>query len=222
MARKDDPGSQAVLVIRLGRFGSSVAATLSSSGREVLALEKDPVLAQQWSHRFTVVEGDSTSRDVLEQLGAHEFPVVVVGIGTSLEASVLTTANLVDMKIPQIWAKATSRDHGRILKRIGAHRSVYPEFDAGQRVAHMVSGRMLDYIEMEDDFTIVKMRPPMELHGFSIAQTRVRERYGVTIIGVKSPGESFEYAVPETRIGPDDILVVSGNAELLDAFANRP
>src|SRR3712207_6570674 len=137
-------------------------------------------------------------------------------------ASVLITGNLVDLETPQIWAKAISNEHARILQRIGAHHVVLPEADAGARVAHLVSGKMLDYIEVEDGFTIVKMRPPKETQGFTIGQTKIRERYGVTVVGVKSPGRDFVYAEPDTRISPDDLLVVSGHADLLERFAARP
>lgn len=210
----------AVLVVGLGRFGTAIASTLDSLGRDVLAIEKDPELVQQWSHRFRIVECDATNLDALDQAGAREFSVAVVGVGTSLEASVLATANLVDLGMQQIWAKATSRAHGRILRRIGAHHVVYPEYDAGARVAHMLSGRMLDYIEMEDGFSIIKMRPPREIQGFTMEESRIRERYGVRIIGVKAPGQPFEYSTPETRIGPDDIIIVSGDEALLEEFAN--
>ena len=98
---------------------------------------------------------------------------------------------------------------------------MYPEFDAGARVAHMVSGKMLDYIEMEDGFSIIKMHPPRDIQGFTIAESRIQERFGVTIIGVKSPGQPFEYTRPETRVSPEDIIIVSGDSELLEAFANR-
>ncbi len=155
--------------------------------------------------------------------GRGTLSVAVVGVGQRhpRESSVLVTANLVDVGMHQIWAKAISRSHGRILRRIGAHHVVYPEFDAGARVAHMLSGKMLDYIEMEDGFSIIKMYPPRDIQGFAISESRVRERFGVTIIGVKSPGQSFEYTQPETRIGPEDIIIVSGDSGLLEAFANR-
>lgn len=211
------------LVIGLGRFGSAVAATLTQSGREILALESDPAIVRQWTGRIPLVEADATDIEALEQVGATEFGSAVVGVATSLEASVLITANLVDMGVPQIWAKAISRPHGRILRRIGAHHVIYPEFDAGQRAAHLVSGRMLDYFEMEKGgFTIVKMHPPKELHGFTLRETKVRSRYGVSVFGLMSPGEPFEYATPDTLVGADDILVVGGDASLLERFANRP
>lgn len=214
--------TDSTLVIGLGRFGSAVAATLDSLGREVLAVETNPAIVRQWSGRIPLVEADATDMEALEQLGATDFGTAVVGVASSLEASVLITGNLVDLDTPQIWAKAISRPHGRILRRIGAHHVVYPEFDAGQRAAHLVSGRMLDYIEMEKNgFTIVKMRPPAELHGFTIGESRVRTRYGVTIVGLMSPGEPFEYATPDTLVSPDDVLVVGGDAALLERFANR-
>ncbi|WP_194949173.1 potassium channel family protein [Actinomyces trachealis] len=219
-----DPSAHndSTLVIGLGRFGSAVAATLDRLGREVLAVEHDPVIVRQWSGRIPLVEADATDMEALEQLGAVEFGTAVVGLSSSLEASVLITGNLVDLGTPQIWAKATSRAHGRILRRIGAHHVVYPEFDAGQRAAHLVSGRMLDYIEMEKGgFTIVKMHPPTELHGFTIGDAKVRSRYGVTVFGLMSPGEPFEYAQPDTLVSADDVLVVGGDAALLERFANR-
>ena len=107
--KKKQIDDDAVLVVGLGRFGTAIASTLDGLGREVLAIERDPVLVQQWSHRFRIIEGDATSADALEQAGAREFGVAVVGIGSSLEASVLATANLADLGMKQIWAKAKSR-----------------------------------------------------------------------------------------------------------------
>ena len=211
-----------VLVIGLGRFGSAIASTLEALGRDVLAVEKSPDLVAQWAGRVPLVEADATNPEALEQLGARDFHVAVVGVGSYLEASVLITGNLVDLGTPQIWAKAISNEHARILQRIGAHHVVLPEADAGARVAHLVAGKMLDYIEVEDGFTIVKMRPPRELQGFTIAQTKVTDRYGVTIIGVKSPGVDFVHAESDTRISANDLIIVSGHAELLERFAARP
>lgn len=210
------------LVIGLGRFGTALAMTLDRLGQDVLAVEKSPHIVMQLSDRLPIVEADASNPEALDQLGAKNFSVAVVGVGTSLEASVLITGNLVDLGTPQIWAKAVSSEHGRILQRIGAHHVVFPETDAGSRVAHLVSGKLLDYIEVEDGFTIVKMRPPKETQGFTVAQSKVRERYGVTVIGVKSPGQEFVYAEPETRISANDLLIVSGHTDLLDRFAARP
>ena len=211
-----------VLVIGLGRFGSAIATTLEDLGRDVLAVERSAMLVKQYTGRFPLVEADATNPEALVQVAAKDFSVAVVGVGTSLEASVLITGNLVDLGTPQIWAKAISPEHGRILERIGAHHVVLPEADAGARVAHLVSGKLLDYIEVEDNFTIVKMRPPTETHGFTLEQSRIRTRYGVTVLGVKSPGIEFTHATADTRIQANDILIVSGHADLLERFAQRP
>ena len=125
-----------VLVIGLGRFGSAVAAQLRVQNKEVLAIERDPELVQKWSGVLThVVSADATDIDTLHQLGADDFGSAVVGVGTSIEASVLITANLVDLGVERIWAKAITPAHGKILERIGAHHVVYPEADAGRRAA---------------------------------------------------------------------------------------
>ena len=212
-----------VLVVGLGRFGSATALQLIQQGREVLGVERDPALVQKMSGQLThVVEADATDIDALRQLGAAEFSSAVVGVGTSIESSVLTTANLVDLGIDRIWAKAISPAHGKILARIGAHHVIFPEADAGRRTAHLVSGRLLDYIEFDDDFAIVKMYPPRETQGFSLGESDIRSKYGVTVVGVKSPGEDFTYARPETTVSSRDLLIVSGHVDLIERFAARP
>lgn len=223
MAESDWQSSSGTLVIGLGRFGSAVASTLDRLGRETLAVEKDPAKIQQFTGRIPLIEADASNAEALEQLGARDFSAAVVSVGSSLEASVLITANLVDLGMPSIWAKATSREHGRILRRIGAHHVVYPEFDAGQRTAHLVSGRMLDYIEMDKQgFAIMKMRPPKEFQGFTLEESDIRARYGVNVLGILKPGMGFAYASADTRIDREDIIIVSGDGALLEYFANRP
>jgi trk system potassium uptake protein TrkA len=220
LANKDSANN--VLVIGLGRFGAALADMLDNLDIEVLAVERDPDVVERWSKRLPVVEADASDARALDQVGAKDFTAAVVGVGTSLEASVLITGNLVDIGISEIWAKAISAEHARILTRIGAHHVVLPETESGRRVAHIVGGRMLDYIEVEDGFTVVKMRPPQETHGFTLDELALQDQYGVHVIGVKAPGVDFEYATPQTRIHRDDLLVVAGDSELLDRFAQRP
>jgi len=216
-------GFDGTLVCGLGRFGSATADALVRMGRAVLAVDRDPRLVQHWSSRLTrVVEADSTDAEALRELGCKDFPVAVVAIGTSVESSVLTAVALVDLGIPQIWAKALTVPHGKILERIGVGHVIYPEADAGRRVAHLVGGRLMDYIEFDDGFAIVKMHPPLETQGFTLTESRVREKYGVTVVGVKSPNQDFTYAQPNTRVARHDILIVSGRSELVERFAARP
>ena len=212
-----------VLVIGLGRFGASIALTLEKLGTQVLAIDTDEELVQKHSGQLThVVRADATQPEVLDQIGAGDFSLAVVGVGTSIEASVLIAANLVDLGKPVIWAKAISAAHGKILQRIGCHHVVYPEADAGKRVAHLVNGRLMDFIEFDDDFAIVKMRPPREVQGLTLADSDIRRQYGVTVVGVKSPGKDFTYAVPGTMVAAHDLLIVSGRTALIEKFSQRP
>ncbi|WP_114853699.1 TrkA family potassium uptake protein [Brachybacterium sp. YJGR34] len=214
---------EGVLVIGLGRFGASIALTLEQLGTEVLAIDPHEELVQKYSGLLThVVRADATEPEVLEQVGAADFSLAVVGVGTTIEASVLIAANLVDLGKPVIWAKAISAAHGRILQRIGCHHVVYPEADAGKRVAHLVNGKLMDFIEFDDDFAIVKMRPPREVQGMTLAKSDIRKNFGVTVVGVKSPGKDFTYAVPETMVAAHDLLIVSGRTGQIEKFSQRP
>ena len=209
-----------VLVLGLGRFGAATAGELDKLGRDVLAVDADPALVQKWSDRVrhTAVL-DARDMNALQQIGAADFSVAVVAVGSSIEASVLITTHLVDLKIPQIWAKAISEAHGKILTRIGAHRVIYPEREAGERVAHLVSGRMIDFIRFDDDFALVKMYPPKPIRGKSLTESGVRTKYNITVVGVKSPGKPFTYATEQTVVTNHDLIIVSGSNEDIERFA---
>ena len=111
-----------VLVVGLGRFGGSVARTLERMGHEVLGADTDPARVQEYAGDLTqVVEADCTDVKCLDKLGARSFTSAVVGIGSDIEASVLTVLALSDLGVANIWAKAINEKHGRILERTGAH-----------------------------------------------------------------------------------------------------
>lgn len=209
-----------VLVIGLGRFGAATAGQLDRLDREVLAVDTDISLVQKWSERIThTVQADARSVEALQQIGAQEFSIAVVATGSSVEASVLITANLVDLGIPQIWAKAISKSHGTILERIGANHVIYPEAEAGERIAHLLSGRMLDFIEFDDDFVLVKMYPPKIIRGITLTASQVRRKYDITVVGVKTPGKPFTYATGETVVSDHDLIIVSGASSDVERFA---
>lgn len=210
-----------VLVIGLGRFGAACAGELDRLDREVLAIDGNGELVQKWSDRIThTVQADARNIEALKQIGAQEFSIAVVAVGSSIEASVLITANLVDLKIPQIWAKAVSQSHGKILTRVGANHVIYPEAEAGERVAHLVSGRMLDFIQFDDDFALVKMYPPKPIRGLNLTESGVRTKYRITVVGVKSPGKPFTYATAETVVSNHDLIIVSGTSSDIERFAS--
>jgi trk system potassium uptake protein TrkA len=209
-----------VVVIGLGRFGSSVASSLVRLGHEVLGIDESAKLVSAWSEQLThVVQADATDEDALRQLGVPEFDRAVVAIGTDLEASVLTVLALVELRVREVWAKAISVKHGRILASVGAHHVVYPEAAMGERVAHLITSRMLDFIEFDDGFAIAKIRAPDSAADHTLAETALRTRFGITVVGVKEPGEDFVYARPETVVRRGATLIVAGRTDRVESFA---
>lgn len=216
----DKEATDNVVVVGLGRFGGAVADSLVNLGHEVLGIDSDPRIVQDWSDRLThVVEADATDTDALRQLGVQDFSRAVVGIGTNLETSVLTVLTLAEVGVQEIWAKATSVKHGQILSRVGAGHVIFPESEMGERVAHLIAGRMLDYIEFDDGFAIAKVRAPREAVGRSLADIGLRSKWGVTVVGTKLPGEDFTYARPETIVPSGCILIVAGSTSQVEQFA---
>lgn len=208
------------MIVGLGRFGSAAATGLVALGQNVIGVDADARLVQR--HAATlgeVVQADATDIDAMRQIGAGEVPTAVVAIGGDTEASILAASVLLEIGVPRVWAKAMTARHGAILERIGVHRVVFPEREMGDRVAHALVGRALDFVPLGPGFAMAETTVPRGLAGRGLAEAGVRSRYEVTVVCVKTVGGEYRPATAETMIGPDDFLLVVGEKSRVEAFA---
>ena len=210
-------------MIGLGRFGTSVATTLTAQGNPVVAVDSDPVIVARLANTFErIVVADTTDEEALEQLDVSMFSRAVVAIGTDQESSILTTSLLAEANVEEIWAKALSPQHARILRRVGAHRVVLPEQQMGARVAHLVHGDISDYYEVTAGWLIVKSRPPQELVGVPLSEVAERVMGGVSIVALKPQhADDFRAATPTTRLTYGDEILVMGTPKAIERFTAR-
>jgi trk system potassium uptake protein len=212
--------ADSVAVIGLGRFGGALALELMSEGVEVLGIDARDEIVQAYNGRLThVVRADSTKEEALRQLSVHEFDRVVVGIGTDIEASILTCSRLLKFNKPVIWAKAISEPHAEILEQLGVHHVIRPEHDMGRRVAHLVRGAMQDFVDFGDDFVMVRTTVPAAAQDRPLGVLGVREKYGVTVVAVKRREGRWEHTTAQTVLYDDDQIIISGSVAKTEQFA---
>ena len=222
MGRKITPSAESVVVIGLGRFGRAVAESLQQLGHEVLAIDESAQIVQELSGNLAhVVQANTTNVETLRQLDVGGFRHGVVAIGSDLESSVLSVLALSELGVPDIWAKAVTERHGKILEKTGSHHVVYPEKTMGERVAHLVTSKIIDFIEFDDGFAIAKTRAPQDVLNKTLAESELRRVHNVTIVGIKTPGKDFAYGRPETLVRPGDLLIVAGGTREIEAFAGK-
>jgi trk system potassium uptake protein TrkA len=209
-----------VAVIGLGRFGTALALELARGGTEVLAVDSRPDIVQRLSGQLgQIVVADSTDPDALREIGIGDFSRAVVAIGNDLEASILTTALLVELEIRDIWAKALNRQQATILERVGAHHVVLPEHDMGERVAHLVSGRLLDWVELDPQWVFAKTKPPKELVGVPLGESGLRKKHHVTVVSVKPENQSsFTHAGMDTVLTYGSVIIIAGRPADVERF----
>ena len=212
--------AESVVVIGLGRFGSALALELMKSGTEVLGIDGDEEVVQMHNGLLThVVRADSTKEATLRELSVPDFSSVVVAIGGDIQANILTASLLLKLGIANIWAKAVSDPHGEILTQLGVNHVIYPEKDMGQRVAHLVRGAMQDYIEIGENFALVKTAPPRALIGVPLGQAKVRARYGITVTAFHRPGVGWSYTSLDTVIEDGDIILIAGESTRVEEYS---
>ena len=219
--RRRTTDARTVAVVGLGRFGGALATELARTGTEVMGLDTDEDIVQSFNGVLThVLRADATRQEVLDQIGIAEFDRVVIGIGNDIQASILTASMLRRMDLPSIWAKAINPQHGLILEQLGIDHVVYPEADMGRRVAHLVRGSMLDYVEFDHDLVVAKTVVPESVVGRRIDESEVRRRWDVTIVKIKSSDGVWRAASGETVPRAGDLAVVIGPRQRTEVFCS--
>lgn len=210
-----------IAVIGLGRFGRAIARELVATGHDVLGVDANEEIVQAMAGEITqTIQADSTSREALKEINIQDFERVVVSIGTDIESSILTTSLLLEIGIKDIWAKANSDAHGRILSQIGIKHVVFPEDEMGKRLAHQVGGDQLDYVEIDEGFIMAKTMAADSFVGKSLSELSFRSKYNVIVVAT-SPGDAkYVSATPDTVISAGDWLIISGDKVSVDRFTH--
>ncbi len=212
--------SRQFVIIGLGRLGSAMLETLLSLGHEVLGIDLDEDLVQDISGDYPqahLVAADATEEPVLRDLNVGHFDGGAVVIGENMEAGILATANLKELGVPFVIARAMSKLHGRVLERIGADRIIEPERDMGAQVARtMSSPAVIDYVDLGGDEALIEAEVPREWVGKSLSELHLARKSGLTVLAVKPRGEAGTIPDASTVFGEGDVIVVGGTKEKLD------
>ena len=206
-------------VIGLGRFGTALAKSLAESGKEVIVIDCNEDKVRELRH-FTehAFVAENLTKETLEEIGIQNCDTVIVCIGEKIDTSILTTLNVVSLGIPQVIAKAISRDQGAVLEKIGAE-VVYPERDMALRLGkRLVSNNFLDYISLDNDVEIQQLPVSSKMVGITVQEFNIRQRYGLNIIAIEREHTTDIEVSPQYRFAEDDIIVVIGRVENIKRF----
>lgn len=210
-------------VFGLGSFGKSVALTLQSFGCDVIAVdncyEKIQDIADSVSYAMC---GDVTEPEFMKTIGARNLDGAVIAVSENLEAAIMATMISKEMGIPYVLVKAMDELQGKILEKVGADSIVYPEIDMGERVAKkLISTEFIDWIELSPDYSLTEKLLPKQWEGKSLAELRVREKYGINVIGILKEDKMDMALDPSKPLQPDDMLFIIGKNSDLEKFKLR-
>ena len=210
-------------VFGLGSFGKSVALTLQSFGCDVIAVdncyEKIQDIADSVSYAIC---GDVTEPEFMKTIGARNLDGAVIAVSENLEAAIMATMISKEMGISYVLVKAMDELQGKILEKVGADSIVYPEIDMGERVAKkLISTEFIDWIELSPDYSLTEKLLPKQWEGKSLAELRVREKYGINVIGILKEDKMDMALDPSKPLQPDDMLFIIGKNSDLEKFKLR-
>jgi trk system potassium uptake protein TrkA len=210
-----------VVVIGLGRFGSSVANSLYNLGHDVLAMDRDEVKVQSMMGKAThALAGDATNEQVFRELGIPDYDVAIVAIGADIVSSVMASVLLKTMGVPYIVARAHDELHGNTLERVGVDRVVHAESEMGVRLAHtLFNPNVQEYLELTPNFGISKVRIPNRFVDMSLKElgfSSPRDKYGLAVLAIRRGKDITLNPDGDERLRSGDWLVLAGRDELID------
>lgn len=206
-------------VLGLGRFGTAVARELVSDDAIVIGVDLNEMVVNRNNGILTqVVQSDTTDIASMTELGIADCDGVVVGIGgPHVEASILTCSVLNDMGVKNLWAKSSGTAHGRILEQIGVPHIVHPEVAMGRRVAHLVRGVNLDYVELSEGTAMVRTVLPLSAVG-PLDEIDMWDRHGVKIVALLREGQ-WQPVLGAVELSEGDQVQIYGSAKKVEKFA---
>lgn len=211
-----------VLIIGLGRFGSTMAMKLHELGHEVMAIDTSEDRINAVLPYVTSAQiGDCTNEQYMHSLGIRNFDICIVAIGDNFQSSLEITSLLKDLGGKFVLSRASRDIHAKFLLKNGADQVVYPEKEMAIRSAvRYSSDNIFDYIELTQDHSIYETPVPEGWIGKSIVQMNVRNKYNLTILAVKyndtlHPLPGADYVFKE-----DDILVILGANRDINRFVH--
>ena len=209
------PKSRQFAVIGLGRFGRAVCTSLHKQGYEVIGTDIDEKLVNQAltqkiaSH---AIQLDSTEPESLKEAGIFEMDTVIVAIGNYLQESIITTLNVKEAGVEYVVAKASSEIHGKVLKRVGADKVVFPENEAGCALANsLTQPGFLERFELDPENSIVEVLVPEEFHNKTLTQLDLRKRYGLNVLALGNGEKFITNPNPEQILTKGLVMVVIGS-----------
>ena len=213
------------LVIGLGRFGTSVTKTLYDADCEVLAIDTNEELVQEAINNNIVDNAlilDATDENALKEIGASNFDIAFIGIGSNIQASIMATLNLKELGVKKIIAKAVTKSHGKVLKKIGADEVVYPEEYMGTRIAMLaMEPNMIEHLRFSKDFLLVEFKAPPSFLGKNLMELGVRDLYNINIVGIKKSNGDLNSSPRATSvIEKGDTLLVITNSKTARELEN--
>ena len=201
-------------VIGMSSFGYYLCKNLTEKGHQVMAVDRDQAKIESVQHFVErAVIADAADKETLSKLGIHEFDVVIVCLGEHIDASILATLHLKELGVKEIWVKAMTEDHGKVLHMIGANSVVFPERDMAERVAlSLSSSNVLDHIPLAAGFSIMELAPPSEFMGKTLGELDLPKKFGVMVLVIKEliPENVVSMPSGSYRMKDSDILVVMG------------
>lgn len=211
---------KSVLLIGLGRFGRHVAFKLNEMGHQVMAIDNreervDAVLPYVTNAQI----GDSTSEDFLSSLGVRNYDVCIVAIGDDFQSSLETASLLKEMGAKLVVARASRDVQAKFLLRNGADEVVYPEKQLASWTAiRYTADHILDYVELDDDYSIFELDIPKEWCGKSVGTLNIRQKFGINILGIRENGVLNMNITPDTNLSKENSILVLGRQKAIQKY----
>ncbi|MFP4066606.1 MAG: potassium channel family protein [Spirochaetaceae bacterium] len=208
-------------VIGLGVFGSRVLEELLEHDVEVLVLDRDEEVVQEYEDRVSAAYvANAIRQDTVERTVPESVDAAIIDLGKNIEASILVSNYLSKMGVRKIIAKAETDQHGEILGIAGATEVIYPNREAAKRlVLPLVSTSVLNYFPIGSNLVIAELELPEDLAGSSLVEADLRKTYGVNAIAVRKRGrDEYTFISPVYRIEEGDIFLAAGKEEDLAAM----
>lgn len=209
--------NKSIAVLGLGKYGISLAKNLYNMGADVLVADDDPdVLKEMVGNCTTAIKADLEVEEEILALDLKNMDIVVVAMAGNLSASILTVTIAKEIGVPLVVAKSSGERMSSILRKIGADKIIIPEESSGFQSARiLLSDTLLDYFKVDDNLSMIEMRPEEKWVGKSLIDLNLRKKFNMNVVAIKKGSDNWQIIDPSKPLPADSRLLIVIDTESL-------
>ncbi len=215
-----------IVVFGIGKLGVAILKSLSKENKYYLiAIDENEESAREAKDiADSILIGDATDEDFLEESGITNASIFIIAIGDDLQSSILISSLLLDKFDGRVIVRSENRVHRTILRKLGVNTIINPNIDSAQKIVNQLNFSKLqtslknfEIINIDESVSFAKMQTPKQFLNVPVKDLEIPKEI---LISLFVRDNTFKVVTGETILEEKDEIYIVGESKIINKVAS--